>query len=31
MVIRSREIEHSLSDTVVTIFGDLSDGDIGPK
>ncbi len=30
-VIRSGETEHRLSDTVVTIFGHLSDGDKGPK
>ncbi len=30
-MIRSRETEHRLSDTVVTSFGDLSDGDRGQK
>ncbi len=30
-MIRSRESEYSLSDTVVSIFGDLPDGDRGLK
>ncbi len=31
MMIRSREIEHSLSDTIAIPIGDLPDGDIGPN
>ncbi len=30
-MIRSREIEYILLDTLVTIFDDLLDGDRGPK
>ncbi len=31
MMIRSREVKHSLSDTIATPIGDLPDGDRGPN